>query len=151
MVTAEHPSRPDDHNSELVASFSEAARALFSAGSAVDTLRAVADLAVETIDGCDFASIFVLDGGQVITPSGTDPVVAEVDVAQHRAGEGPRSSILQLAQRERLHPRLDGGGLGVPVGTRLWWRSADALPATYVAVAGWRTGPGPGRPSPPGT
>jgi hypothetical protein len=40
---------------------------------------AVADLAVETIDGCDFASISVLDGGQVILPAGTDPVVAEVD------------------------------------------------------------------------
>jgi hypothetical protein len=89
MVTTEHLSTPEDRNSELAASFSEAARALFSAGSAVDTLRAVADLAVETIDGCDYASIFVLDDGQVITPSGTDPVVAEVDVAQHRAGEGP--------------------------------------------------------------
>jgi hypothetical protein len=55
-----------------------------SAGSAPDTLRAVVDLAVETIDGCDFASIFVLDEDTLTTPAGKDSVAADVDVAQHR-------------------------------------------------------------------
>ena len=89
MVSAEHPSTPEDRTSQLTASFTETARGLFSAGSAADTLRAVVDLAVETIEGCDFASIFVVDGDQVTTSAGTDPVAAEVDVAQHHAGEGP--------------------------------------------------------------
>ena len=61
MTIGEHPVTPDDRSSELTASFSETAQALFSAGNPADTLRAVVDLAVETIDGCDFASIFVLD------------------------------------------------------------------------------------------
>jgi GAF domain len=51
-------------------------------------LQAVVDLAVETIDGCDCATIFVIDGDQITTPAGIDPVAAEVDVAQHQAGEG---------------------------------------------------------------
>jgi ANTAR domain/GAF domain len=89
MVSAEHPSTPEDRTSQLMASFSETTRALFSAGSAADTLRAVVDLAVETIDGCDFASIFVVDGDQVTTSAGTDPVAAQVAVAQHHAGEAP--------------------------------------------------------------
>ena len=47
------------------------------------------DLAVETIDGCDFASIFVIDTNSAATPVGTDSVAAGVDVVQHQAGEGP--------------------------------------------------------------
>jgi ANTAR domain/GAF domain len=87
MARVEHPSTPDD--SELIASFSETAQALFSAGDPSDTLRAVVDLAVQTIDGCDFASIFVLDGNTLTRPVGTDSVAAGVDMIQHQAGEGP--------------------------------------------------------------
>ena len=89
MTNGEHPMTLDDRSSELTASFSETAQALFSAGNPADTLRAVVDLAVETIDGCDFASIFVVDGNTVATPVGTDSVAAGVDVVQHQAGEGP--------------------------------------------------------------
>ena len=89
MATGEHPVTPDDRSSELTASFSETAQALFSAGNPADTLRAVVDLAVETIDGCDFASIFVLDGNTLTTAVGTDSVAAGADLVQHRAGEGP--------------------------------------------------------------
>ena len=89
MTTGEHPTSADDRSSELTASFSETAQALFSAGNPADTLRAVVDLAVETIDGCDFASIFVIDANTATTPVGTDSVAAGVDVVQHQAGEGP--------------------------------------------------------------
>ncbi len=89
MATVEHFSTPDDRSSELTASFSETAQVLFAAVNPADTLRAVVDLAVETIDGCDFASIFVLDGNSVTSPVGTDSVAADVDVVQHQAGEGP--------------------------------------------------------------
>ena len=89
MADAEHPPAHDIRTSELTASFSETAQALFSAGSAADTLKAVVDLAVETIDGCDFASVFVVGGNAVTTPVGTDSVAADVDVAQHQAMQGP--------------------------------------------------------------
>ncbi len=89
MGSDEHAISPDDRSSELTASFAETAQTLFSAGSPADTVQAVVDLAVETIEGCDFASIFVLDGNALTTPVGTDSVAAEVDLVQHRAGEGP--------------------------------------------------------------
>jgi hypothetical protein len=41
VMTGEYPVTPDDRNSELSASFSETAQALFSAGNPADTLRAV--------------------------------------------------------------------------------------------------------------
>jgi GAF domain-containing protein len=89
VAIVEHHSSPYERSSELTASFSDTAQALFSAASPADTLLAVVDLAVGTIEGCDFASIFVLDGDALTTPVGTDSVAADVDVAQHRAGEGP--------------------------------------------------------------
>jgi len=89
MATGENPVTPDDPSSELTASFSETAQTLFSAGNPADTLRALVYLAVDTIDGCDFASIFVLDGSTLTTAVGTDSVAAGADLAQHQAGEGP--------------------------------------------------------------
>ena len=71
------------------ADFADTARALFSAGSADDTLAAIVGLAVSTIEGCDFAGIFLVHDGTVTTPVHTDPLVAEADALQHASGEGP--------------------------------------------------------------
>ncbi|MGH9065803.1 MAG: ANTAR domain-containing protein [Acidimicrobiales bacterium] len=65
------------------------ARALFSAGDVGDTLRQVVDLAVEAVDGCDMAGVFILEGERVTTPALTDPMVAVIDALQHEVGEGP--------------------------------------------------------------
>jgi len=54
-----------------------------------DTLVQVVQLAVTTIEGCDFAGIFLSSGKVVTTPVCTDPVVIEVDSLQHSTGEGP--------------------------------------------------------------
>jgi hypothetical protein len=83
------PTTGDDQTSEMISSFSATVEALFSAGNAIDTWQRVVDLAVDTIDGCDFAGIFVLHDGSVTTPVGTDRIVTEIDTLQHRAGEGP--------------------------------------------------------------
>lgn len=50
-------------------------------------MQQVVDLAVSTVEGCDFAGIFVLDGDKVITPVATDPIVVEIDALQHECGE----------------------------------------------------------------
>ena len=47
------------------------------------------ELAVATIDGCDFAGLFLIDGDTVSTPAHTDPIVVEIDALQHSTGEGP--------------------------------------------------------------
>jgi ANTAR domain/GAF domain len=73
----------------LTADFAETARILMSAGSVTDTLARVVELAVGTIEGCDFAGLFLIEEGVVSTPVHTDPVVVEVDALQHLTGEGP--------------------------------------------------------------
>ncbi len=85
----EPPIADSDFSSELVADFSEMAQVLFSAGSVQKTLAQVVRLSVATIEGCDFAGIFLLSDGVVTTSEHTDPVVAAVDAMQQATGEGP--------------------------------------------------------------
>ena len=88
--TPDPPSTPDaDPTSELTTSFSDLVQAVFSAGSVTNTLQRVVDLAVDTIDGCDFAGIFVLENGDIVTPVVTDALVTTIDTIQHQTGEGP--------------------------------------------------------------
>lgn len=86
---------------ELIGSLSAAARTLFAAGNVSDTLQRVVDLSVETIDGCDFAGIFAVDGTAVTTPVCTHPIVIEIDALQHRCGEGP--CLDAVAQRRTFY------------------------------------------------
>ena len=83
------PTVQHDSVSDLTINFSETAQILFSAGSVVDTLASVVDLAVATIDGCDYAGIFLAEGHAINSPVHTDRVVVEVDALQDLTGEGP--------------------------------------------------------------
>jgi GAF domain-containing protein len=83
------PSVDRDALSDLSRNVADTAQILFTAGSVSETLASVVDLAISTIDGCDFAGIFLLDGDSVTTPAHTDPMVVKADVLQHSAGEGP--------------------------------------------------------------
>ena len=58
----------------------------------IDTLDSVVSTAVATIDGCDWAGIFLFDGDVVVTPAYTDPIVMEADCAPTylRRGTLPR-------------------------------------------------------------
>lgn len=89
MAGTQHVSKDDDPATALTTEFLSATRALITAGSIQDTLTRVAATAVATIEGCDFAGIFLAEAGVVTTPVHTDPAVAEVDALQHHAGEGP--------------------------------------------------------------
>ena len=66
---------------ELAQGVAETAQTLFSAGSVIDTLDSVVATAVATIDGCDWAGIFLFEGDVVVTPASTDPIVMEADSA----------------------------------------------------------------------
>lgn len=89
MADTEYPSADGDVAADLTHNFSETARDLFSAGTTTETLQRVVDLAVATIEGCDFAGIFLLEAHTVTTPVSTDEIVAEIDTLQHQAREGP--------------------------------------------------------------
>ena len=62
---------------------------LFGAGDVGETLNQVANLAVDTIEACDFAGIFLVKGGELETTAHSDALVVEVDELQRRFGEGP--------------------------------------------------------------
>lgn len=89
MADAETPRTENDLTAALIVDFSDTARTLFGASSGQETLTELVRLAVDTIEGCDYAGLFLLDRGEVTTPVHTDPVVAEVDLIQFHAGEGP--------------------------------------------------------------
>ena len=85
----EPPTVDDDAFSELTRGVAETTEILFTAHSVGDTLSRVVDLAVATIDGCDCAGVFLLNGGIVTNPAHTDPLVREVDSFQQSTREGP--------------------------------------------------------------
>ncbi len=97
MAETDRSSLDHDPTTELVGRFSETASALFSAGGVIDTLQRVVDLAAETIEGCDFAGVFLLGGGSITTPVHTHPLVVEIDALQHQCEEGP--CLAAIAQR----------------------------------------------------
>ena len=89
MDSTEQESGFADPVAEIADTFSETAQALFSAGSVTDTLNQIVNVAVATIEGCDFAGILLKAGDLVTTPAGTDAIVEKIDGFQQRTGEGP--------------------------------------------------------------
>jgi GAF domain-containing protein len=80
---------PETVSDELAKSLSESAGALFSAGSVEETLQRIVDVAVDTIDGCDLAGVFLVVDERVTTPAASEPLVTALDALQFEADEGP--------------------------------------------------------------
>jgi GAF domain-containing protein len=132
------PTTNSESFSEFAASFSETAQILFSAGTVIDTLAGLVDLAVATIEGCDFAGIFLIDDDVVTTPVHTDPIVVEVDALQQQTGEGP--CLDAIAQRavfysDDLETDLRWTHFASQA-TRIGIRSVLALPLTANSQLG---------------
>jgi GAF domain-containing protein len=127
LITAD-----EESVSELTQTFSETARTLFSAGSVTETLAEVVGLAVSTIEGCDLAGLFLIDGDVVTIPVHTDPIVDEVDALQQRTGEGPcldaiSQRLIFYADDLADDPRWPHFG---PLAAAAGMRSLLALPLT---------------------
>jgi GAF domain-containing protein len=93
------PILDQDSLSELSRDVSQTAGVLFSAGGVIETLNSVVELAPATIEGCDFAGLFTVNGDAVTTPVLTAPTVLVVDAIQQRTGEGP---CLEAIARRRI-------------------------------------------------
>jgi GAF domain-containing protein len=78
-----------DRGSELVINFSDTAKILFSAGTVTATLAQVVDLTIATIEGCDYAGLFLVENDVVTDPLPTEPVVDQLHALQRSTGEGP--------------------------------------------------------------
>lgn len=74
---------------ELVAEIGAVANAVLSGNTMDETLHQVVMTAVSTIDGCDSAGVFVVDGRAVRTVAHTSDAVVELDRVQEALGEGP--------------------------------------------------------------
>ena len=124
----------------LTTEFLRAAGALFTAGSVQDTQTRVAVTTVTTVEGCDFAGIFLADGDAITSPVHTGPAAAEADALQRHADEGPcLDAITQSTGRLRRRPgRRPPLAALLPPGGRPW----DAQPAGTGPA---RNGTPPGR------
>lgn len=69
--------------------FAEVARSLLAQEDVQHTLQRIVELAVETIDGCDFAGITFIKGKELSTPAASGDVPRQVDAIQYEVGEGP--------------------------------------------------------------
>jgi GAF domain-containing protein len=78
-----------DMVAELTTNISQTMKALYSAESLGETLEQVVELSVNTIDGCDFAGVYLMDGDRVIMAISTDPLVIRLDELHIQTGEGP--------------------------------------------------------------
>lgn len=79
-----------DRNSPKTAeSFSRISQLLLESREEPQTLQQVVDLAVATVDGCDWAGVSLRRGSKVETPASTDPVVDRADSLQYEFAEGP--------------------------------------------------------------
>ena len=78
-----------DPASDVASTFSEMARILFSARNVTETLAQVVELAVATIEGCDFAGLSLVENEEVTSPIHTDPMASEIDDLQYKTNEGP--------------------------------------------------------------
>jgi GAF domain-containing protein len=72
------------------AAFARISQQLLAQPEAGHALQGVVDLAVASIDGCDYAGVTLRHGGgKVSTPAATDPLVDQLDGWQYELNEGP--------------------------------------------------------------
>ncbi len=80
---------PGQYPPDVAETFSEIARRLYRAETVEETLQEIAELACQTVAGCDAAGISFVRGNRVETPAQTDPAVGDLDALQSEVGQGP--------------------------------------------------------------
>lgn len=82
-------------------------RELGTARDTDETLQLMVDLAVDVVGGVDVASLMIVQGDRVTTPVCSDELAAELDRAQHEAGEGPCFDAIFRHDSEVSHDLQD--------------------------------------------
>jgi GAF domain-containing protein len=80
---------------ELSQEFALLATELHGAGDNQAALRRIVELAVEHVDGCNWASITVMRGSQGHSMAVSDEVAQLVDGLQYQSGEGPGMAAVE--------------------------------------------------------
>jgi GAF domain-containing protein len=86
---------PDD-----AAAFARLSQELAAEPDTVQTVQLVVEQAQRSIPGCDYAGFTLTHKDSLETAAATDPVIGQLDQAQHDLGEGP---CLQAARTEETY------------------------------------------------
>ena len=73
----------------------DVARALQSESDPQHTLQRMVDLAVTTVDGCDYAAVSLFAPDRIYTPAASHDVARQVDLIQYDTNEGPCLSAIR--------------------------------------------------------
>lgn len=87
--TADTPVAEDDNDRSVASTFAAIALDLFGAGELSEVLRRIVEVATTVIDGCDLASVTMLEGDKFSTPVYTHTNALRVDEVQYSTEEGP--------------------------------------------------------------
>lgn len=82
----------------LVEAFATIASSIRASEDHEQTLRRITETAVDTVDGCEAASLSLVQGGTPVTRAATSPLATRGDQLQYDEGEGP---CLDAAMHER--------------------------------------------------
>lgn len=122
----------EENLEEFALTASNIARDLVAPRSLSETLNRIAQLAVETLDGCDHAGVLLVGLGRVRTAASTSRLVMDSDRIQGELGEGPcfdaarqeRSFRVPDMRSERRWPRYapkaEELGVGAMMGFQLF-------------------------------
>lgn len=86
---ADTPVAENDNERGVASTFAAIALDLFSAGELSEVLRRIVEAATTVIDGCDLASVTMLEGDKFSTPVYTHTNALRVDEVQYSTEEGP--------------------------------------------------------------
>ncbi|MEP6695382.1 MAG: GAF and ANTAR domain-containing protein [Pseudonocardiales bacterium] len=98
-----------EHTQELSETFATVARELMDEGDVHETLQRAVELAVETIDGCDYAGVSLVRGRAIESPVQTDDLVTRGDRLQVELDEGPCMSAIREQQTVQVDDLANDG------------------------------------------
>lgn len=130
---------------ELSQEFAVLGREIHGAGDSQTALRRIVELAVKHVEGCGWASITVIRGGQGHSLAVSDEVARQVDELQYRCGEGPCLAaaenasnylLFDVAEETRWPAFTDAAHAETPVRSVLAFQLAADGPVALNLYAG---------------
>jgi transcriptional regulator with GAF, ATPase, and Fis domain len=77
------------HIIEIAEMFSSIARTLMKPADPAATLQRIVELAVQHLDGCEWAGVTMIENRRVLSPASSNELAATLDRIQHDVDEGP--------------------------------------------------------------
>lgn len=93
----------EEYPADLLASLGELSGMLISEEDVRSTIGRIAQMAVESVEACDFAGVsLVVKADRVESLGATDPLAREIDDMQHKLWEGPCITSIEQQQAFKI-------------------------------------------------